>query len=130
MRPSNEKLYKEVVAEAKKRYKRFPSAYASMWITKTYKERGGKYEGKKKANGTSRWLREEWSQVTPFVKYGLKVPCGQGEQMKACRPTVRVTKDTPFTMQEALRLHGKAGMLRLAKQKKANLDKRIYWSKP
>ena len=46
--PTNKKLYARVKAEAKRKYKVWPSAYASGWLTKTYKERGGKYKSAKK----------------------------------------------------------------------------------
>jgi hypothetical protein len=42
--PTNKALYKRVKAEAKKKYKVWPSAYASGWLTKEYKKRGGKYK--------------------------------------------------------------------------------------
>ena len=42
--PTNKKLYAQVKAEAKRKYKVWPSAYASGWLTKTYKARGGKYK--------------------------------------------------------------------------------------
>lgn len=41
--PKNQELYKRVKNEAKKKFDRFPSAYASSWIVKEYKKRGGKY---------------------------------------------------------------------------------------
>jgi len=41
--PTNKALYNRVKAEAKKKYKVWPSAYASGWLTKEYKRRGGKY---------------------------------------------------------------------------------------
>jgi len=41
--PKNKSLYNRVKAEAKKKFKAFPSAYASAWIVKTYKKRGGTY---------------------------------------------------------------------------------------
>ena len=41
--PTNKKLYAKVKAEAKKKFDVWPSAYASAWLTKTYKARGGKY---------------------------------------------------------------------------------------
>lgn len=41
--PTNPKLYARVKAEAKRKYKVWPSAYASGWLTKTYKARGGRY---------------------------------------------------------------------------------------
>ena len=41
--PTNKKLYSRVKAEAKSRFKVYPSAYANGWLVKTYKARGGKY---------------------------------------------------------------------------------------
>ena len=41
--PKNKSLYSRVKSEAKKKFKAFPSAYASAWIVKTYKKRGGTY---------------------------------------------------------------------------------------
>ena len=43
--PTNPKLYARVKNEAKKKFKKWPSAYASAWLVKTYKARGGKYKG-------------------------------------------------------------------------------------
>ena len=43
-KPKNKALYSRVKAEAKKKYKVWPSAYASGWVTKEYKKRGGTYE--------------------------------------------------------------------------------------
>ena len=45
--PTNKKLYASVKAAAKKKFKVWPSAYASAWLTKEYKRRGGKYSGSK-----------------------------------------------------------------------------------
>lgn len=43
--PSNPELYARVKAEAKKKFAGdYPSAYASGWLVKTYKERGGGYK--------------------------------------------------------------------------------------
>lgn len=41
--PLNKQLYSRVKGEAKKKFKAFPSAYASAWIVREYKKRGGKY---------------------------------------------------------------------------------------
>jgi hypothetical protein len=41
--PTNKRLYANVKAEAKRRFKVYPSAYANGWLVKTYKARGGKY---------------------------------------------------------------------------------------
>ena len=41
--PTNKALYNRVKAEAKRKFDTWPSAYASAWLVKTYKERGGGY---------------------------------------------------------------------------------------
>lgn len=41
--PTNQELYKRIQNEAKSKFDRYPSAYASAWITREYKSRGGKY---------------------------------------------------------------------------------------
>ncbi len=46
--PTNKALYSRVKAETKRKYKVWPSAYASAYLTKEYKRRGGKYKTSKK----------------------------------------------------------------------------------
>ena len=41
--PKNKALYSRVKAEAKRKFDVWPSAYASAWLTKEYKKRGGTY---------------------------------------------------------------------------------------
>ena len=41
--PTNKALYARVKAEAKKKFKVYPSAYANGWLVRTYKARGGRY---------------------------------------------------------------------------------------
>jgi hypothetical protein len=60
-------LYQKVKEDAKKKFKRFPSAYASMWIQKEYQRRGGEYNTPKKINNNlGRWREEKWIQVLPY----------------------------------------------------------------
>ena len=42
--PTNKALYNRVKAEAKRKFDTWPSAYASAWLVKTYKKRGGGYK--------------------------------------------------------------------------------------
>ena len=42
-KPTNPKLYARVKAEAKRKFKVYPSAYANAWLVRTYKKRGGGY---------------------------------------------------------------------------------------
>lgn len=41
--PTNKALYARVKAEAKRKFKVYPSAYANGWLVRTYKKRGGGY---------------------------------------------------------------------------------------
>lgn len=41
--PTDKVLYSRVKAEAKRKFARFPSAYASGWMVREYKRRGGRY---------------------------------------------------------------------------------------
>ena len=41
--PTDGALYSRVKAEAKRRFKVYPSAYANGWLVREYKKRGGKY---------------------------------------------------------------------------------------
>tara|TARA_R100000700_G_C3143257_1_gene124374 strand:+ start:678 stop:875 length:198 start_codon:yes stop_codon:yes gene_type:complete len=45
--PTNPALYARVKAEAKRKFKVYPSAYANGWLVRTYKKRGGGYRTKK-----------------------------------------------------------------------------------
>jgi hypothetical protein len=42
--PKNKALYARVKSEAKRKFKVWPSAYASGWLVKEYKRRGGTYQ--------------------------------------------------------------------------------------
>jgi len=41
--PTDKALYSRVKAEAKRKFKVYPSAYANGWLVREYKKRGGKY---------------------------------------------------------------------------------------
>ena len=42
-KPTNPTLYARVKAEAKRKFKVYPSAYANGLLVRTYKQRGGRY---------------------------------------------------------------------------------------
>lgn len=103
--PLNRSLWNRVKSEAKKRYSVWPSAYASGWLTKEYKKRGGKFRGKSRSKSRSsrssssslrRWFAEKWVDV---CKLPRKVPCGRSKSNSRgypyCRPTRRVSSRTP-----------------------------------
>jgi len=41
--PLDKRLYARIKAEAKRKFKVYPSAYANGWLVKEYKRRGGRY---------------------------------------------------------------------------------------
>lgn len=102
--PAHKKLYEQVVSDAKKRFRVWPSAYASGWVVRRYKELGGTYQPEKKNGDTTtldRWFRQQWVDVCELP---LIVPCGRPkasrENYPYCRPWKRITRDTPTTAKE------------------------------
>jgi hypothetical protein len=89
MATEKDSCYKKV----KSQYKVFPSARASQAIAKCRKSKG---VVKKSEKGTSlkRWQKEKW------VDTRTGKPCGAGGNNEYCRPTKRVSKDTPKTKSE------------------------------
>lgn len=127
--PTNKRLYSAVLKEAKEKYARFPSAYASAWIVKEYKRRGGTYSGSAGADGVSRWMRERWIQVVPYLTKGETIPCGAPNRpSKACRPLRRISDKTPPTIAEVVKVHGKTAVLRLARAKNRDMTARVDWA--
>ena len=47
-KPANEKLYAQVIADAKKKFDVYPSAVANAWVVQEYKKRGGTYTTEKR----------------------------------------------------------------------------------
>lgn len=80
------KLYDAVKKYADTIYKK-PSAYKSGFIVKTYKKLGGTYTDDNKPKKLKQWYSELWSDVA------------DGEY-PVYRPSVRVNKSTPLTVQE------------------------------
>jgi hypothetical protein len=86
----DKKLYQRVKDEV---YSKMPihSAYRSALIVKLYKKRGGKFKEDGEERKLSRWFKEEWKDVNPNkTKNSYPV----------YRPTIRVSKDTPLTLDE------------------------------
>ncbi len=124
--PTNKKLYEQVKKEADAKYKKH-GLYKSAWISKEYQKRGGKYKGIK-GNSVSKWMKEEWIQVEPYVKEKKKVKCGVGDKGKACRPSKKL-QGTTTTIQEVLKKHDKKDILKVVKAKQKDMSKRINWNK-
>ena len=122
--PQNKHLYNQVKKEAKQKFKVWPSAYASGWLVKEYKRRGGTYTPSlsPEPSALSRWYKEEWIDVCELPR---KVPCGRDKaKMKNypyCRPSKKVTNNTPKLASELTKEQIRSRCLR----KKANPKVRI-----
>ena len=122
----NPDIYKKARKIADKTYAR-PGAYKNMFLVRKYKELGGKYKGKKE-NKLERWRKEKWVSVDDYLK-GKTVECGSPTiGANACRPTKRISKDTPITIQELIKKHGKANLQKIVNEKLKNLNKRVNWN--
>jgi len=75
-------------------------AYDSGRLVRMYKQKGGTYTGNKQNTPLGRWYDEKWVNA---CKWPQNVPCGRKDmnnKMAYCRPSIRVTKDTPTTVKE------------------------------
>jgi len=79
--------------KVKAQYDVFPSARASQAIAKCRKKSGNVNKTEKGAE-LKRWMKEKWQDT----KTGK--PCGAGGSNEYCRPTKRISKDTPKTKYE------------------------------
>lgn len=84
--PVNKDLYEAVKVYSDIIYDK-PSAYKSGFIVKTYKKLGGTYKEDHKEHDLERWFLENWKNV------------GDGEY-PVYRPTKRINKSTPLTVDE------------------------------
>jgi hypothetical protein len=80
-------------SKVKAQYAVFPSARASQAIAKCRKASGNVKKTEKGAE-LKRWQAEKWQDT----KTGKA--CGAGGKNEYCRPTKRVSKDTPKTKSE------------------------------
>lgn len=82
----NQELYNYAKQLADEKYKK-PSAYKSGYIVKKYKELGGTYTDDNKPKDLKRWRKEVWKDIGD-------------EEYPVYRPTKRISKDTPLTVEE------------------------------
>jgi len=84
--PKNKELYEMVKKEANETYKK-NSAFKSGYIVKLYKILGGEYIDDNKERKLKRWFKEKWQDIV-------------NEEYPVFRPTIRINKDTPLTVNE------------------------------
>lgn len=121
--PADQKLYDKIKARIKRESKsRWPSAYLSGHLVKTYKasmEKRGKKPYKsgspsKKSSPLKRWYLENWVNV----KTGK--PCGSvktKDYYPTCRPKKKITEDTPRILR-TLTAEQKKQMIKLKQKAK------------
>ena len=86
--PTNPKLWSRAKAEAKKKFKVYPSAYANAWAAKWYKSKGGGWRGKdNRVKKAQSWLRKV-DQASGSGRSGLTLKqeshvAGQGKTISA-----------------------------------------------
>lgn len=134
MKPSNIKLYEKTKQEVKNMFKVWPSAYASAYLVKLYKARGGKYIDDKspinprkspinRNKGLTRWFDEVWIDVCQLPKI---VRCGRPKSVfhnyPYCRPMKKITNKSPRTVYEL----STTELRRRCKQKRKSPMSRIY----
>lgn len=126
--PKNKTLYNRVKSEAKKKFNVWPSAYASGWLVKEYKRRGGTYTGKTKPikTGLGRWFAEKWVDVCTSPRRA----CGRPGKLSLsawkkkypyCRPSRRISSETPKTASEL----SKSELAKRCKKKRRSPLKRV-----
>lgn len=128
--PTNKKLYDSIVAEVKTQVARWPSAYASGMVVLRYKKAMkalGKEPYKDAESPPSktsikplaRWYKEKWIDI----KTGKE--CGKvrtDEYYPTCRPSRRVTKDTPTTANELTQKQKSSMVKQKQKAKKTRVN--------
>lgn len=124
------KEYKKAKKLANQKYGTNSSLYRSAYIVKKYKELNGKFKGKKPSaqKGLKRWIEgEKWIHVIPYLTKGEIIPCGSSGKVEPCRPLKIANEKTPLTIKELLKIHSKEDILKAARAKKRNPEKRLTW---
>lgn len=120
-KPLDKDLYAAVVDEAKARFAVWPSAYASGWVVKTYKARGGRYGGgaggdRKTRTGLTKWFGEEWVD--------LSRPIHKGGELVGYEPCGRKRTDAPFDAAHYPKCRPEREAMRMSKEEVADAVRR------
>ena len=88
---TDKELHATVKAEARRKFKVYPSAYANAWMVKEYKRRGGKFRG----DALDTWFKEKWVRMSSsgriFGPYGDRT---EGEGKPKCLPAAKAERLT------------------------------------
>jgi len=135
--PLDPDLYASVVEEAKHRFTVWPSAYASGWVVKTYKERGGEYAGQARGQdtGLTKWFGEEWVDLSRPIHdddgnlVGYE-PCGRKSSddpadYPKCRPAREAMRMSKEEVADAVRRKRRAEASAPARGSRARSPTRV-----
>lgn len=89
---TDKKLHAAVKAEARRKFKVYPSAYANAWMVQEYKSRGGKF----RSDALDTWFKEKWVRMSSTGK--ILGPCGdrtEGEGKPKCLPSAKALALSP-----------------------------------
>lgn len=95
--PTNKPLWRRAIAQAKRKFDVYPSAYANAWASKWYKDRGGKWTTDKDLR---KWFNEEWVDISKPIRENGKIvgyqPCGSGDKggYPKCLPKAKAMRLT------------------------------------
>ena len=117
-RPVDSNLYQKIKLRVKTTVARWPSAYASGQVVQQYKRAFAKKypnknpytTSKSKSSALTRWYKEKWVDLCRPIKKNKYATCGRGQltgKYPFCRPSKRVSKNTPMTVSEITKLFGK-----------------------
>lgn len=100
---TNKAIYRKAKADIDKSFKAKGGAYKSLALIKRYKDMGGKINERKSKGGLSKWLKEDWRNLTPYAEGSVKSlkespKCGsKGKNQKGpsvCRPLKKMDSKT------------------------------------
>jgi hypothetical protein len=89
---ADKKLHAAVKAEAKRKFKIYPSAYANAWMVREYKKRGGTFRN----DALDKWFKEKWVRMSSSGR--ILGPCGdrtEGEGKPKCLPSAKALALSP-----------------------------------
>ena len=84
-RPTNPSLYARVKAEAKRKFKVYPSAYANAWLVRTYKKAWWRLRIMSLKEWFGKGSKGDWVDIGAPKKKGKYQACGRKSATKSKR---------------------------------------------
>ena len=117
---TDKKLHAQAVAAAKRKFKVWPSAYASGFVVQTYKrlykKKHGSTSGAFRGDNLSKWFGEKWVRIGSTGK--IAGPCG-GRSEKEGKP-----KCLPRAKAQAMSVEERKRLVARKRKKDPNPDRR------